>query len=476
MRILAVADAGKRTGFERVARGILTHLHEAKGCDITLLGINYTGAESEATYPYPVLPISTIGDAMGFESLDKAVEETHADVVWVLQDLWHLQIYAALKTNPVPLACYFPVDAPNLKWQYTLGLGAASAAAVYTKFGAQEAAAGVRSFIDMLMKQNAGSELLSKPQRYLRMPASGNTTLNVQLDRLLRYQNLEGFHVIPHGLDASAFQVRPKADARQRFGLPDDAFVVLNVGTNQFRKRMDLTLRAFALLSALAPEARLVMHCAGHTAEGWDLRQLAHYLGIEDKCVFVHEIVPMLDEDDLIWLYNTADVQINTAGGEGWSLCNIEGAACGVPQMVPDWSATREIWTNYGAMIPVSDWRIETRVNTAHAICDARSAGAMLVDLWMGKDRRELLSEAGSRLVQRQATWAQVGDWTYQLLLEALNEPAAQPISFQEIIEARVGDVKSELQDALWLDRGRPVRRDEVLSIPANAQVEPGTA
>lgn len=464
MKVLAVADAGARTGFERVAREVLSHLHTSGLCEVVALGINYNAEKSEIVYPYPVYPAGVEegnnGAAFGIDRLDAAIEEHQPDVVWILQDLWNIQVYVTLKRSKVPVVAYYPVDAPNMKWHYAVGLGAVAGAATYTKFAAMESAAAMRALVDLLIRENPGSELLTSRRRTLRIPATGGTMLEMRMDRLLRYQNLEAYTVIPHGLDTTAFEVRSKQEARQRFGIPESAFVVMNVGTNQYRKRLDVTLRAFALLAEWAPEAVLVIHCARYWTDGWDLRQLADYLGISDRCFFVHELAHELPEDDLVWLYNAADVHMNTSGGEGWGLTSVESAACGVPQMVPDWSATREIWRNSGALIPVNDWRMETKfTNTAHANCDARSAGAILVDLWLSEERRQALSEAGTKLVQSQWPWSRVAQATYDILYTALREPQAEPVSFADIIAARTGDVRSELKDALWWERGEPVTR-----------------
>lgn len=463
MKVLAIADAGIRTGFERVAREILGTLHTDGRADVTLLGINYHG-QREIDYPFPVHPISyNASDQMGYENLNKAIDDHTPDVVWILNDLWHTQIYGAIKARDVPMACYFPIDAPNLKWHYAMGLGAVSAAASYTKFGANEVAASIRSGVDMLMGsfvQLYGEGVLAEKRPWMNLPAAGGATLRLRMDRLQRFQNIESYHIVPHGLRTSEFSVRDKGACRDLFGIPRDRFVVLNVNANQPRKRFDITMRAFAMLASWAPDAHLVIHCAGHTMHGWDLRQLAAYLNIEDRITFVHEFKDQLTEDELIALYNTADVQVNTGGGEGWGLPSFEGAACGVPQLVPDWSATRELWKGYGALLPVTDWRIESKfINTAHANVDARSTGAILVDLWLSPERREMLAKAGFQLVNMQPTWEQVADMTYKVLEEAVGEKAATPVSFEDILAARVGDVRSELYEALWWERGEPVTR-----------------
>jgi glycosyltransferase involved in cell wall biosynthesis len=476
LKVLSIGDAGVRTGFERVAREILSHWVAQGWADVVHYGIMYEG-QPDLAYPYPVYPTKKEKDLFQHEALTGWIKKHQPDAVWSLNDLWHQQIYVANK-DPVaePFIGYFPVDTPNMKWHFSLALGGMAGAVAYSEFGARETAAGVRDALDIFaagLEARLGADYQTKRHRYLSLDVAGGIKYHFRTDRLARYQNPASIAVIPHGLDVTHFQPRDRAAARALFGIPEHAFVVLNVNTNQFRKRLDLTLRAFALLAEYAPEARLVLHCAGHTTQGWDLQQLALYLGIQDRCIFVHEHADQLTEDQLVSLYNTADVMINTAGGEGWGLTAIEGAACGIPQLVPDWSVTREMWTGHGALLPVLDWRIEPGfINTAHAIVDARSAGAILVDLWGNRDTLQTLSRAGLALVERQWTWARVAEAMFGVVEQAVAEPEPEALTFPEILERRDGVVESELKRALWWERGEPVRTTDLrraLEVKADA-------
>jgi glycosyltransferase involved in cell wall biosynthesis len=322
IKVLAYADAGVNSGFERVMRGVMTHLRDTGNYDITVEGVRYDGNTS-LVYPFKVLPLMDPADGYGVLQIDAAIKRHKPDVVWLLNDLWIHGMYFTNKTAlEVPVVAYYPVDTPNMKWGYALGLGAASQAVAYTQFGAMETVAGMRSGVDLLFDSFKTQGLsMDARAKWMAIDHPTSNKLHVRLDRLARYQNLDGYRVIPHGMDHDLFEPRDKATCRKQFGLPEDAFIVLSVGTNQFRKRHDLTMRAFKLLADKRPDARLVMHCQGEGMQGWDLQQMARYTGIADKLFLIHAMNKDWNEDELVSLYNTGDVMINTAGGEGWGLC-----------------------------------------------------------------------------------------------------------------------------------------------------------
>ncbi len=58
-------------------------------------------------------------------------------------------------------------------------------------------------------------------------------------------------HVVPHGVDPAIFRppsVEERADARRALGLPEAAFVFLNVGAMTANKGIDLLIRAFEVV------------------------------------------------------------------------------------------------------------------------------------------------------------------------------------------------------------------------------------
>jgi glycosyltransferase involved in cell wall biosynthesis len=449
-RVLMVADGGWPTGFERVARGIGSWL-QANGFEVTHRGLGLSSIEANrvAPYPYDIKPTAQSSeDPLAVSQVPLWLKEDKPDVVLFIQDLWNQTNYMGYVPRDVPTVGYYPVDTPNIKWSYAMGAAALTEAVPYTSFGAQETAIGVRDLVDMVLTSYDGKGVsMESEAAWMTLPKDG-MELHLQVDRVAARQNVEGYRPIPHGYNPGMFFPLDKAECRKIWNFPRDAFIVLNVNTNQFRKRQDVTIRAFAKMAEHVPNALLVLHCAGKDKEGWDLAQLARFYGVQDKVICTHWAYPELTDEQLCMLYNTADVQINTGGGEGWGLSAQDGALCGVPQIVPDWSATREIWKDSGVLLPVSEFRFEPKyINTAHAIIDVRQAATLLKELAADRDRCAEVGAACRARAEAGLTWDQVGQLFGERISGAI-AAAGQPsptLRLSELRSRRTGTIVSEL-------------------------------
>jgi glycosyltransferase involved in cell wall biosynthesis len=459
-RVLFIGDAACQTGFARVTKGICDRLDDSRRYEPVVRAINYTPGMVD-DYAYEVRPVTSdhAVDPLGLEEFQDHLDRVQPDVLFILQDLWNAMYYLTRKPKDLPTVLYFPVDCPGMKWNYALAAGTASEMVAYTRYGAWETAAGVRNALDVMRRSVPKGVTTATKTDWITLPKD-DYTLNCRFDRFARFQNPGQWNVIPHAADHGQFQRMSKSEARKQWGIGDDKFVVLNVGTNQFRKRFDLTIRAFARLAQLRPDAILVLHCMGSfvTTKGWDLNHLIEMYGLRNRVALVHKHVPVVTDEQLGTLYQAADVQINTAGGEGWGLPSQEGASLGVPQLVPDWSATREIWGGIpGTLIRVADWRIEPNMsNAAHAVIDPRWLGERLAHL---ADHRDELAQLGAdceALVGQQYTWSQVGDAFANVLDRAVDEPAPTLMSLDDIDAAREGTVKGELEGRVDLNDPPP--------------------
>lgn len=460
-KILAYGDGGVHTGFERVFRGIMTRVNATDGFEVVGMGIGHRG-DPTIKYDFPVYPANFYGgEYFGFQGLNKAIETHKPDMLWILQDLWNITHYMSYRKYDIPTMVYFPVDTPNLKWSYAVSLGSVACPVAYTQFGAHEGAAAVQDAVDLVV-EGARQKGLDFDERKatISIPHPSGTKLTMRMDYLSRNQNLDAWGVIPHGIDPESFKKLDKEQCRKEYGIEEGAFLVGDIGTNQFRKRHDTALRIFAGFAARVPEARMLLYCQGSDESGWDLQQLARYLGVYEKIFFVHDQLDRpLTTTELCEIYNCLDVMINTSGGEGWGLTATESALCGVAQMVPDWSATREIWGEAAVRIPVLDWRFEPKfLNTAHAILDVKAGIEQLYQLYSDKELLAAYSAAAEKLAKATPTWDEVGDRFVKLMYRTLNtqcEP--RPRSFNEILKHRKVPIKSELYKALYMENGLPV-------------------
>lgn len=452
-RVVLVADGGWPTGFERVARAIGTYLHDSGQYEVIHRGIGYDPRNTKRVpdYPYEMRPaIQDSNDPLAFNSVTTWLKEDQPDVMLFIQDLWNEGEYLHLVPRDLPTVGYFPTDAPNVKWSYALSVAAMSEAVPYTTFGAYETAMGVRDAVDILLQGYQGQGVpMTQEASWLVVPRK-ELELNLRVDRLAARQNPDAFQPIPHGIEPDKFYPVDRQEARRAWGLPEDAFIVLSVNTNQFRKRQDITIRAFAKFAARHPKALLVLHCQGGDNQvGWDLGQLARLYGVADKVICTHWGMKEITDEQLLLLYNAADVHINTGGGEGWGLTSVESALCGVPQLVPNWSATREIWDGAGGLLPVSDYRFETRqLNTAHAIVSTDATAHLLSYLAENEMARRGMGQQCLARALTLPSWTEVGRRFEERVRRALQEPEVQTLKLQDILDARRGTLHSELVSA----------------------------
>jgi glycosyltransferase involved in cell wall biosynthesis len=183
--------------------------------------------------------------------------------------------------------------------------------------------------------------------------------------------------VIPHGVDRERFV--PVAGARREL-FPDrpeleDAFIVLNANRNQRRKRVDLTMRGFALFARERPSAWLYLHM-GMRDLGCDVPALAKELGIAGRLLVTTSAAerPQVPDRQLNLIYNACDVGLNTSTAEGWGLVSFEHAATGAAQVVPGHGTCEELWREHALLLPTVADEQGRHAVTPEGVADALGA------------------------------------------------------------------------------------------------------
>lgn len=158
----------------------------------------------------------------------------------------------------------------------------------------------------------------------------------------------ERITTIPLAIDCSHFCPREEPeDFRPRYNLPPDAKIVLFVGSEDPRKNLQTLMRAFSLIIKYVPEALLVKGGTTHfQEEAKRLKRLAKELGIESRVRFVED----LPDEDLPYLYNTADVVVMPSYFEGFGLPAAEAMACGTPVIAADATSLPEVVGDTGVL------------------------------------------------------------------------------------------------------------------------------
>ena len=132
-----------------------------------------------------------------------------------------------------------------------------------------------------------------------------------------------------HGDDEDAMAAHEAIRARYNAASPGSK-LLLAVGRLAARKGYSSLLRAFALVHASAPSARLVIVGRGHLRSR--LRRLARSLGVGDS-VYFESGMPF---EELAKLFRSADLVVYPSYYEGQGLIPLEAMASGTPVVTVD--------------------------------------------------------------------------------------------------------------------------------------------
>jgi glycosyltransferase involved in cell wall biosynthesis len=130
---------------------------------------------------------------------------------------------------------------------------------------------------------------------------------------------------IHNGIDCELHRPRPerRAEARRRWALPEEAFVVAGIGRLTFQKNFALFLDVAAAVLARHPRAFFVL--AGTGEDDAALREQARRLGIAERVRFLGYV------GDMAALYPALDAMLLTSRYEGLPITILEAMASGVP-------------------------------------------------------------------------------------------------------------------------------------------------
>lgn len=389
-KLLWVGDAVCETGFSRVTHHVLPTL--AEEWDLTVLGINYWGDPHDFPPEWNIWPVRH-GDPFGFRRLGRLATKTKPDVIFLLTDPWHIPRYLQEAGN-CPSIASLAVDGKNCRGR---GLNGLASAIFWTEFGKEEAALG-------------------------------------------GYQGKAD--VVPLGVDLDVYKPRDRVHARKALGLPpglhEDGFIVGNVNRNQPRKWLDLTVAYFAewVRTHKIPDAYLYLHIAPTADQGWEIAQLCQYYGITNRLIYADptSVASGVDEIHLAHTYAAFDVQVSTTQGEGFGLTTLEGMACGVPQIVPAWSALKEICDQGALQVPCTTIvHTPNNINAVGGLPDREEWIGCLDRLYRSPRERERLSSEAVELAQRRCyRWRSVGERIGRIVDETLSQNAQLAASHGE--------------------------------------------
>jgi glycosyltransferase involved in cell wall biosynthesis len=388
-KILWYGDACSNTGFGRVTHSVLEHL--CKQHEVHVLGINYSG--DPHTYPYKIYPAANVhcGDRFGLPRVPELIDKIAPDVIICLNDIWVVNQFweraqFLKEKHKFKFLAYFPIDSE-------------------------------RYFPDMLSNIPHWDMAIT-----FTVPCA---------HRILSHGiKPSKIGVLPHGVDNSRFYPIDKKEARRQLRLPEDKFIVLNANRNQPRKRIDLTIQAFAKFAVDNPDSMLYLHM-GTKDLGWDVMALFQQemkrRGLEDskRLILTSQNINYTDAppDELLnVIYNACDVGLNTADGEGWGLVSFEHASCKKPQVVPNHTACADIWKDAGALADISTWIVDKDLGVERGLVDTDHVVQILDELQNNPAIYEDVAQACYDVTQRpEYRWEHIASGFSKAIEDLLN-------------------------------------------------------
>jgi len=167
-----------------------------------------------------------------------------------------------------------------------------------------------------------------------------------------------GFGPDPPGDVSRATEARAM---RRSWNIPEDARVVLHVGTRNRYKNTPTVLKTIACLMESRADVWLVRIGAPLFE---DENDLAKQLGVADRMVLPGSV----DEATLRATYRAADVLLFPSLYEGFGWPPVEAMACGTPAVVGDRGALPEVVGAAAAVVDSMDER--ALANAVHALLD----------------------------------------------------------------------------------------------------------
>jgi len=212
--------------------------------------------------------------------------------------------------------------------------------------------------------------------------------------------NDKKIHVVPFGVDRAFFREAPGGRERGRrdWRIPEEAFVVLHVGSTVDRKNVPLVIQTVARLRMeVGVDVHLLQVGGRLTAEQ---EQLVERLGLRR---FLRS-VPAADESTLRRAYSAADVLLFPSLYEGFGFPVLEAFASGLPVVTSGAGGLREV------------------AGDAAVIVDGRDPAAYvqaLVELSEDQDRREALIALGMNRAEG-FTWRRTAELTAEVYRQFL--------------------------------------------------------
>lgn len=294
--------------------------------------------------------------------------------------------------------------------------------------------------------------------------------------------------VVPKGIaspaiDYNAFKmIEDKRSHKEKYGIPQDSFVIGTVMRNQKRKMFAELMQSVSeyIKESNDKNIYLYIHTSYPEKMGWDITKLMHEYNLGSRllctyyCQACRKFFPAIyrdgitvckhcknhsaimpgvssgiDHKDLSEIYNLMDMYVQYAICEGFGMPQVEAAACGVPLCGIDYSAMSDVLTNCNGfkIDAILEREMETDADRAKANPAGLKAG---IHYYRTYDNIELKRYETARLCRERYNWDRSAkvweeyfdkvkkkavDWNAPPLMKSINKEAPQGLSNYQFAE-----------------------------------------
>ncbi len=173
-------------------------------------------------------------------------------------------------------------------------------------------------------------------------------------EEIRKMYNIDDVSVIRNGIDFDRFRNVPvtKEEKRREIGIPEDAYVIGQVGRFAYQKNPEFTVSVFNELLKKNDNAYLLLIGRGKMEA--ELREQIRRLGLEDR------VRMLIAREDIPELLKAMDVFILPSRFEGFGIVLVEAQASGLPCVVSD-QVPKQVHLSRNITVlnledPVDDW------------------------------------------------------------------------------------------------------------------------
>ena len=360
------------SGFGMVVKNLIRELKE--DYNIAMVSWQHVGGvmEHDGIKIYPIDK-----HQFGKDAVPYAIKDFKPDVVITLGDYWMLNYMAEddmkslMEKNSIKWIWYLPIDSDIVPIQF--------------------------------------EDVITKPDVLVAMSKHGSEVLT----------KLDVKHVyIPHGTRTDLYKrLDNRNELRKEYGY-EGKFVIGCVARNQPRKMLPRLIKAFSIFAKDKDDVVIHFHNdlldPGNIIRDYNknaysiLGQAICVYKVEEKVKFTKNMksfVVGLDEDKLPGIYNLFDIHAIPTSGEGFGLPILESMACGIPNVLTDFTTAKEFIgnDNQGIRVPIKTMMFGG-YGTHHALIDEEKMAEAFEELYKNKSTRADMG-SNARELAKQYDW-----------------------------------------------------------------------